>query len=57
MLTPAERRALFASAIRADEQTSTDYFIRFAGFKTTDRGALESSRHDGGFLSDHLLEP
>jgi AAA+ ATPase superfamily predicted ATPase len=30
--TPAQRRALFAVAIREDEETSTDSFIRFAGF-------------------------
>ena len=32
--TPAQRRALFAVAIREDEPVSTDSFIRFAGFKT-----------------------
>ena len=31
--TPAQRRVLFATAIREDEETSTDSFIRFAGFK------------------------
>jgi len=31
--TPAQRRILFATAIREDEETSTDSFIRFAGFK------------------------
>jgi AAA+ ATPase superfamily predicted ATPase len=31
--TPAQRRVLFAIAIREDEETSTDSFIRFAGFK------------------------
>jgi hypothetical protein len=31
--TPAQRRGLFATAIREDEETSTDSFIRFAGFK------------------------
>jgi len=30
--TPAQRRVLFAIAIREDEETSTDSFIRFAGF-------------------------
>jgi hypothetical protein len=30
--TPAQRRVLFAIAIREDEETSTDAFIRFAGF-------------------------
>jgi integrase/recombinase XerC len=37
--TPAQRRVLFATAIREDEETSTDSFIRFAGFKTTARWA------------------
>jgi AAA+ ATPase superfamily predicted ATPase len=32
--TPAQRRILFAIAIREDEETSTDSFMRFAGFKT-----------------------
>jgi uncharacterized protein len=32
--TPAQRRVLFAIAIREDEETSTDSFIRFAGFKS-----------------------
>jgi hypothetical protein len=31
--TPAQRRILFAIAIRENEETSTDSFIRFAGFK------------------------
>ena len=31
--TPAQRRVLFAIAIREDEETSTDSFIRFTGFK------------------------
>lgn len=31
--TPAQRRVLFATAIREDEETSTDSFIRFTGFK------------------------
>jgi uncharacterized protein len=31
--TPAQRRVLFAIAIREDDETSTDSFIRFAGFK------------------------
>jgi len=31
--TPAQRRVLFATAIREDEETSTDSFIRFAGFR------------------------
>ena len=31
--TPAQRRVLFATAIREDEETSTGSFIRFAGFK------------------------
>lgn len=31
--TPAQRRVLFAIAIREDQETSTDSFIRFAGFK------------------------
>jgi hypothetical protein len=31
--TPAQRRVLFAITIREDEETSTDSFIRFAGFK------------------------
>jgi len=30
--TPAQRRVLFAIAIREDDETSTDSFIRFAGF-------------------------
>jgi len=30
--TPAQRRVLFAVAIREDEESSTDSFIRFAGF-------------------------
>ena len=32
--TPAQRRLLFAVALREDEESSTDSFIRFAGFKT-----------------------
>jgi hypothetical protein len=32
--TPAQRRVLFALAIRENEETSTDSFIRFAGFKS-----------------------
>jgi hypothetical protein len=31
--TPAQRRVLFAIAIREDAETSTDSFIRFSGFK------------------------
>lgn len=31
--TPGQRRVLFAIAVREDEETSTDSFIRFAGFK------------------------
>jgi hypothetical protein len=31
--TPAQRRVLFATALRENEETSTDSFIRFAGFK------------------------
>jgi hypothetical protein len=30
--TPAQRRVLFAIAMREDDETSTDSFIRFAGF-------------------------
>jgi hypothetical protein len=30
--TPAQRRVLFAIALREDVETSTDSFIRFAGF-------------------------
>ena len=37
--TPAQRRVLFAIAIREDEETSTDSFHGFAGFKTTARWA------------------
>ncbi|GAC1309648.1 MAG: ATP-binding protein [Steroidobacteraceae bacterium] len=32
--TPAQRRILFAVALREDEETSTDSFIRFAGFQS-----------------------
>jgi hypothetical protein len=33
--TPAQRRVLFAIAIKEDEEVFTDSFMRFAGFKTS----------------------